>query len=71
MSERIMGTTKWFNGSKGYGFIKVDESEMEVFVHYSELQGEGVRSLSEGQRVEFSIVRDSKERPSASNVVAL
>jgi CspA family cold shock protein len=69
MSERIQGTVKWFNAGKGYGFIARDNGE-DVFVHYSALQSEGYRSLSEGQRVEFSIERSPKGLK-ASNVVTL
>jgi CspA family cold shock protein len=54
MAERIVGTVKWFNGSKGYGFIAREGGE-DVFVHFSAIQGEGYRNLEEGQRVEFSI----------------
>ena len=68
MSERIIGTVKWFNASKGYGFIEQEGGE-DVFVHYSALQSEGYRSLNEGQRVEFSIERGPKGLQ-ASNVVA-
>lgn len=68
MSERIIGTVKWFNPNKGYGFIEQEEGE-DVFVHYSALQSEGYRSLNEGQRVEFSVERGPKGLQ-ASNVVA-
>jgi cold shock protein len=67
MSERIIGTVKWFNSSKGYGFIERQGGE-DVFVHFSAIQGEGYRSLSEGQRVEFSIEKGPKGLQ-ASNVV--
>ncbi len=59
MSERIIGTVKWFNGSKGYGFISREGGE-DVFVHYSAIQGEGFRNLQEGQRVEFTVERGPK-----------
>jgi CspA family cold shock protein len=59
MSERIVGTVKWFNGSKGYGFLAQEGGE-DVFVHFSAIQGEGYRNLEEGQRVEFSITRGPK-----------
>jgi CspA family cold shock protein len=59
MSERETGTVKWFNGSKGYGFIQREEGE-DVFVHYSAIRGEGFRNLEEGQQVEFSIEQDQK-----------
>ena len=54
MSERIIGTVKWFNGSKGYGVIE-RESGDDVFVHYSSISGDGYRNLEEGQQVEFSV----------------
>ena len=67
MSERITGTVKWFNGSKGYGFIERQGGE-DVFVHYTAIQGDGFRNLTEGQQVEFSIERGPKGLQ-ASNVV--
>ena len=67
MSERIIGTVKWFNPGKGYGFIAQEGGE-DVFVHFSALQSEGYRTLDEGQRVEFSIERGPKGLQ-ASNVV--
>ena len=69
MSERIIGTVKWFNGSKGYGFIE-REGGKDVFVHYSAILGEGFRNLEEGQRVEF-VVEEGVKGPQAANVVAL
>jgi len=68
MSERIIGTVKWFNGTKGYGFIE-RENGPDVFVHYSSIQGEGFRNLEEGQRVEFSIVQGPKGLQADSVVV--
>jgi CspA family cold shock protein len=59
MSERETGTVKWFNGSKGYGFIARDAGD-DVFVHYSAIQAEGFRNLEEGQKVEFDIEQDPK-----------
>jgi len=59
MSERILGTVKWFNGGKGYGFIEREEGE-DVFVHFSAILGEGYRNLDEGQRVEFSVEQSPK-----------
>ena len=67
MSERIIGTVKWFNGSKGYGFIE-REGGPDVFVHFSAIQGEGFRNLEEGQRVEFT-VEEGQKGPQAVNVV--
>ena len=59
MSERIIGTVKWFNGGKGYGFIS-QQNGQDVFVHFSAIQGDGYRSLEEGQQVEFSIEQGPK-----------
>ncbi len=69
MSERIIGTVKWFNGTKGYGFIE-RENGPDVFVHYSAIQGDGYRNLQEGQQVEFAVEQGAKG-PQASNVIAL
>ena len=66
MSERIIGTVKWFNGGKGYGFI-ARENGPDVFVHFSAIQGDGYRNLEEGQRVEFTVEQGAKG-PQASNV---
>ena len=59
MSERITGTVKWFNGSKGYGFIAHEGGE-DVFVHFSAIQADGYRNLTEGDVVEFTIVKGPK-----------
>jgi len=59
MSERVAGTVKWFNGGKGYGFIAREEGP-DVFVHFSEIRGEGFRSLEEGQSVEFNVEQGQK-----------
>lgn len=59
MAERETGTVKWFNNDKGYGFIERDEGG-DIFVHYSALQGEGYRSLEDGQRVEFNVVQGQR-----------
>ena len=67
MSDRITGTVKWFNGSKGYGFISREGGE-DVFVHYSAIQGDGSRNLEEGQKVEFEVEKGPKG-PQATNVV--
>ncbi|MDO3410041.1 cold-shock protein [Saccharibacillus sp. CPCC 101409] len=63
------GTVKWFNAEKGYGFIEV-EGGNDVFVHFSAIQGDGFKTLDEGQRVEFNIV-DGSRGPQAENVVKL
>lgn len=68
MSERVSGTVKWFNGSKGYGFIARDGGE-DVFVHHSAIQSAGFRTLEEGQRVEFTVERGPKGLQ-ATNVVS-
>ncbi len=67
MSDRVTGTVKWFNASKGYGFLS-QTSGPDVFVHFSAIQGDGYRSLEEGQAVEFSIVSGAKG-PAAADVV--
>ena len=64
------GTVKWCNDSKGVGFLTRDDGEKDVFVHYSALQGEGFKSLTEGERVEFDVVQGLKG-PAAENVVKL
>ena len=66
MSEREIGTVKWFNGQKGYGFIARDGGE-DVFVHYSAIEGDGFRNLYEGDRVEFAVEQGQKG-PSATGV---
>jgi len=62
------GKVKWFNESKGYGFIEPDGGGRDVFVHYSAIQGEGYKTLSEGQMVEFEVTQGEKG-PQASNVM--
>ena len=49
----VTGTVKWFNESKGYGFISPSDGSSDVFVHYSVIEGDGFRTLAEGQAVEF------------------
>ena len=61
------GTVKWFNESKGYGFIVPDDGGEEVFVHHSNIIAEGYRSLEEGQKVEFDTGKGRKG-PEATNV---
>ncbi len=62
------GKVKWFNESKGYGFIEPEGGGRDVFVHYSAIQGEGYKTLSEGQLVEFEITQGEKG-PQAANVM--
>ncbi|NOZ05608.1 MAG: cold-shock protein [Chloroflexi bacterium] len=66
MAERETGTVKWFNATKGYGFIARDGAE-DVFVHYSAINGSGYRALDEGQQVEFTVVAGEKG-PQAQDV---
>ena len=61
------GTVKWFNAAKGYGFITPDEGGKDLFVHFSQIAGEGYKSLDEGQRVEFEITQGAKG-PQAESV---
>jgi CspA family cold shock protein len=69
MSTPITGTVKWFNRSKGYGFISREGGE-DVFVHFSAIQGEGFRNLDEGEQVQFEVVTGPKGAQ-AANVVRL
>ena len=70
MSERVQGKVKWFNASKGYGFLERPDGEADVFVHFSAIQGEGFRSLEEGEPVEFSVAQTDKGLQ-AENVVKM
>lgn len=67
MSERQQGTVKWFNDSKGFGFIERDNGEKDVFVHHSAIEANGFKSLSEGQRVEF-VIEQGPKGPAAAQV---
>jgi CspA family cold shock protein len=66
MSERVLGTVKWFSNEKGYGFISREDGP-DVFVHYSAITADGFRTLQEGQQVEFTI-EESPKGPQAANV---
>ncbi|MEJ3717382.1 cold shock domain-containing protein [Paenibacillus polymyxa] len=65
----MKGTVKWFNAEKGYGFIQMDGGE-DVFVHFSAIQGDGFKTLEEGQDVEFEITEGNRG-PQAANVIKL
>ena len=69
MAERESGTVKWFDGSKGYGFISRDQGD-DVFVHYSAISGDGFRTLEEGLKVEFEVTT-GKKGLQAENVTVL
>lgn len=69
MSDRVSGTVKWFNESKGFGFI-AQQSGPDVFAHFSAISGSGFKTLAEGQKVEFTITQGQKG-PQAENIVVL
>lgn len=69
MSKKT-GKVKWFNESKGFGFIEQDDGGKDVFVHFSAIASEGFKTLAEGQKVEYDI-QDSPRGPAAANVTAL
>ena len=60
MADRETGTVKWFDNAKGYGFISRASGQEDVFVHFRAIKGEGFRSLQEGQKVEFNVVKGQK-----------
>ena len=70
MSNTVNGTVKWFNESKGFGFIEQDNGGKDVFAHYSQIASSGFKTLSEGQRVSF-VVTQGQKGDQASNIVAL
>ena len=70
MSDKMKGQVKWFNESKGFGFITPADGSTDVFVHFSAIQGNGFKTLAEGQNVEFTIENGAKG-PAAANVTAL
>ena len=67
---RTIGTVKWFNDAKGFGFITPENGAKDCFVHHSAIQGKGFKSLQEGEKVEFDMVQGQKG-PAAANVVKL
>jgi len=67
---RTTGTVKWFNDTKGFGFITPEDGSKDCFVHHSAIQSNGFRTLAEGEKVEFDIVQGQKG-PAAENVIRL
>ena len=67
MSNTTTGTVKWFNESKGFGFITPEDGSKDVFVHFSAIQADGFKTLNEGQKVDFEII-DGARGPQAANV---
>ncbi|WP_114764366.1 MULTISPECIES: cold-shock protein [Vibrio] len=70
MSNKMTGSVKWFNETKGFGFISQDNGGADVFVHFRSIVSEGFKTLSEGQKVSFEVEQGQKG-PQAANVVAL
>ncbi len=68
--EQLTGIVKWFDERKGFGFITIDDEQGDAFVHFSDIVGEGFRTLHEGERVKFSLVSNEKG-PKAKDVVRL
>lgn len=69
MSTPVTGIIKWFNDAKGYGFIAPDDGSEDVFAHYSAIQSEGFKSLQEGQKVQYEVVKGLKGIQAANIVV--
>ena len=69
-TQMAQGTVKWFNDAKGFGFISLDDGSKDVFVHHTAISGDGFKTLSEGQRVEFEVVQGPKG-PAAEKVQAV
>ena len=69
MSNTVKGTVKWFNETKGFGFIQ-QENGPDVFAHFSEIKGSGFKTLAEGQKVSFSVAQGQKG-PTATNITAI
>ena len=67
---RVSGTVKWFNDEKGFGFIQPDGEARDAFVHHTNIQGNGFRSLAQGQKVEFDLITGEKG-PAAQNVLKM
>ena len=70
MAEKLVGVVKWFNDTKGFGFITPENGQKDCFVHHSAISGDGFKSLAEGDRVEFEVV-DGQKGPAAANVVKI
>ncbi|EEO01383.1 transcription antiterminator/RNA stability regulator CspE [Vibrio cholerae] len=70
MSQKMTGSVKWFNETKGFGFISQDNGGQDVFVHFKSIVSEGFKTLAEGQRVSFTVEQD-KKGPQAAQVTAL
>ena len=60
MAERCIGTVKWFNNAKGFGFITMSDRSEDIFVHFRAIEGDGFKSLAEGEEVEFELVEGPK-----------
>jgi CspA family cold shock protein len=69
MSNKVLGTVKWFNEAKGFGFLE-QASGPDVFAHFSAIVSEGFKTLAEGQKVEFTLSQGQKG-PQAENIVAV